>query len=101
MSTFWVCAFATAIGTLFIRMSFLFVKPPKSDRIRNAILLIGPAALGALTFTHVHLVKASGEIDLPRGMAALVGGVTAYKTGSMPLTILLGMSVLWGTRAIL
>ncbi len=98
-STIWIMIILAGAGTFLLRLSFLgLVTGEVSPLVRRALRLVPAAALTALVIP--ALVPPAGGpttgiADWIRLIAAVVAVLVARRTGSMFLTILAGMVVVW------
>lgn len=103
--TLWAIILVIAIGTFTIRQSFLQLfgrlerVPPSVDR---ALKFVPAAVLTALFVPSVLSLDASlaPVVEPDQFVAAVVGGVVAWRTGSVLKTMVVGMSVLWLVSAL-
>jgi branched-subunit amino acid transport protein len=100
----WIAVAGLAIGTFFIRYSFIgFLAgkklPPKFER---ALQLAVPAIFAAIVIPLV--VLADGHVDFavrwPHSIAAIVTGLVAWWRGGMMLPIAAGMATMYGLAAL-
>ncbi len=101
----WIAIAGLAVGTFFIRYSFigLFAGKKLPARVERALQLAVPAIFAAIVIPFV--VMASGRIDLamrwPHIIAAIVTGLFAWWRGGMMLPIVAGMATLYGLQSVL
>lgn len=93
--TAWIVVGVVAAGTYAMRASLIMLigrtgTPAWLDR---ALPFAGPAVIAALVAP--ALLAPSGSVDLIglRFVAALVAGVVAWRTHSIPLTLLAGLGI--------
>ena len=127
----WIAIACLAIGSFIIRYSFIGLLSGRtlSPRVAQTIRLAVPAILAALVVPLV-VMAANGSIDigisvgndvgpnaggvitgffsslvfgsrLPHLLAALVGGVVAYRRGGMFIPMASGFATLYGLRALM
>lgn len=95
---------ALGVGTFATRLSFLalFARNEPPRRVRRALQYVPPAVLAAiiapLLFTRPPVESLTP--DAARTAAAIVAFLVAWVTRSTLLTIVVGMLVLWGARAL-
>jgi len=98
-STIWILIILAGLGTFLLRLSFLgLVAGEVSPLVRRALRLVPAAALTALVIPALVPPAgspATGLADWFRLIAAVVAVLVARRTGSMFLTILAGMAVVW------
>ena len=99
-SVLWFIVAAIAVGTFLIRMSFiqLFGQLEKVPPRINLALRFVPAAVLTALFVPAFVSLDTGLIptaDPSRLVAGFVGGVVAWRTGSLIWTLTAGMGVLW------
>ncbi len=102
MTTF-VATLIAGVGTYLSRSVFILALARR--RIPASVLValefVAPAVLGALIVA--LLIDDSGgvAIGIPEASALAVGGLVTYKTRNHILTLVVGMSIYWGLRALL
>ncbi len=95
----WLIMLLAGLCTYAIRLSFilLFGRMEVPDGLRRALRLVPPAVLSAIILPETLL--RDGEVDFslgnPRWLAGLLAALTAWRTRSVVLTILVGMVALW------
>ena len=102
MGKVWTTILLAAAGTYAMRASFLvFARrmatvPPFAQRLLRQI---PPAALASLAIP--SLLRPEGHIDLTQARlyAGIVAAVVAWRTKSTTITLVVGMAVLLGLRA--
>lgn len=101
----WSLFAAVGLGTFMLRFLFiyLFGKVEMPHWLQRALRFVPAAALAALVFP--ALTHPAGHIDLSlqnaRLLAGLAGALVAWKTRNVLLTILVGMTLLWGLEMLL
>lgn len=95
--TMWIVVIAAGIATFAMRFVFigLFGKIEVPPMLERGLRYIAPAVLAALTLPGV--VAAGGTFD-PWNVfvpAAIIGGITAWATGSIGAAIVIGLPALW------
>ena len=102
MGDFWIVTAVAAVGTFLLRYSFILVMDmiamPRA--VTRMLRFIPAAVLTALVIPAVvfHKTAAGAAMDWRRMLAAGVAALVAWKTRSMPLTIVAGMAALWGVK---
>ncbi len=96
MSPLLVVAIA-GLGTYLIRVSLIAVLgkvtiPPLGER---ALKLVAPTVLAAIAAQGVFTVDGGLRPFDVRHVAALIGGLVAWRTGSVAWTLVAGMGSLW------
>lgn len=94
----WLLFVLLGIGNFLLRYSFvyLFGKIELSARVRKALDFVPPTVLLALVLPAVvHSGPQAGDIHNPRLLAFAAASLIAFKTRSVFLTLLTGMSVLY------
>lgn len=102
----WLVVAAIAVGTFFIRLSFvqLFGRiervPP---RVNRALRFVPAAVLTALFVPAFVSLDATfvPAVDPSRLVAGFVGGVVAWRSGSVAWTLAAGMVALWAVSVVL
>jgi branched-subunit amino acid transport protein len=94
----WLLIVAMAAVTLALRVSFLLLHERISfpPLVRRALRYVPYAVLAALVVPAV--LSPGGAEEAPgveRVLAGLVGALVAWRTGSVLLTLLVGMAALW------
>jgi branched-subunit amino acid transport protein len=95
MSRVWVVIVGAGLGTFAMRASFiafahrLATVPPGVQRLLRQI---PPAALASLVLP--ALIRPQGSLDLaqPRFAAGALAALVAWRTGSVALTLIVGMA---------
>lgn len=103
MSSIWPVIIVSGAGTYVMRASFLgfahrlATVPPSLARILRQI---PPAALASIVLP--ALVRPAGHLDLlqPRLLAGAVAALVAWRSRNVGLTLIVGMGVLVGLRAL-
>jgi branched chain amino acid efflux pump len=97
VSSTWVAILLAGAGTFLMRASFLLAahrlaEVPES--VQRVLRQIPPAALAALVVP--ALLRPEGELDLwqPHLAAGLLAAVVCWRTKSVALTLLVGMTAL-------
>lgn len=101
---FWAVTVGMAAGAYLFRASFLFLgeRLALPRWLLRALDFVPPAVLAALVVpVFVDLHSAWTAVDSARLVAGLAALAVAYRTRSVPLTLVVGMGVLWGTLALL
>lgn len=102
MTTF-LASVVVGVGTYVSRSLFILALAKRriSPGVLVALEFVAPAVLGALVIT--LLIDGTGAVALgiPEIAALAVGGFTTYRTRNHILTLVLGMTVYWGLRALL
>ncbi len=71
------------------------------DAVTAVLRNVGPAVLSALVVTILAGGGDLGDVDLTNVAGVVVAGVVAWKTRSLVLTLLAGMTVIWTLTALL
>lgn len=101
----WTWIVALGVGTLLIRASFLVGSGDRqpSPYLGRILALVPAAVLSALVTPALFLE--AGHLDLhwqnERLVAGVVAGLVAWRTRNVSATLVAGMLVLWGTKALL
>jgi branched chain amino acid efflux pump len=102
--SFWLVMVIAGLTTYAIRLSFIVLigrreVPPLA---RRALRFIPPAVLTAILVPEI--LMPTGALDLSfsneRLLAGLAAALVAWKTKNAVLTVVVGMGVLWGLRAL-
>lgn len=82
-----------AVGTYLLRVTFILVVPAHRlpQRLRNALQLVGPAALAALVGTDIRYAAGHQTNIWPTIAAVITAGVVAAMTRNLGLTIVGGL----------
>jgi branched-subunit amino acid transport protein len=97
-AAFWVMLVGMALAAFLFRASFLFLGERLSlpPLLQRALDLVPPAVLAALVLpVFVDLGRTWGALETAQLVAALAAAPVAYRTRSVPLTLAVGMGVLW------
>jgi len=97
MSTTWTAIILAGIGTYLMRASFLLAAHRLTDvpeSVQRVLRQIPAAALAALVVP--ALLRPEGEFDLwqPELAAGLLAAVVCWRTKSVALTLVVGMTAL-------
>lgn len=101
----WLTILAMGAVTYALRLSMivLLTRVEIPALLRRSLRYVPPAVLSAIIFP--ELLAPSGELNLSlrnlRLLAGLVAGAVAWRTGSMVLTIAIGMALLWAAQAMI
>ncbi|PSP79649.1 branched-chain amino acid ABC transporter permease [Halobacteriales archaeon QS_1_68_20] len=105
--TLWLLILVAGVGTFAIKLSFvqLFGWLDEVSPVVAGVLRFVPAAvLAALVVDSVVTLSASPSLHLAFDpaelLAASVAAVVAWRTESVPLTLAVGMVVLWSVTAL-
>lgn len=96
----WLLIAVLGIGTFGLRLSFIQLHawidefPPAIER---ALVFVPAAILAALIFPELFSLEGTvvGMFSNARVLAGGLAAITAWRTGSMIATIVVGMGVLW------
>lgn len=93
----WITVVVSGIATLGIRFSFiaLFGRVAVPDLLERALRYIAPAVLAAIALPAVAAPGGVYDVWNPFVPAAILGGLAAWRTGSIGATIVVGMPALW------
>ena len=101
--TAFIATVIVGIGTYLSRAIFILALAKR--RIPDAVLVmlqfVAPAVLGALVIALLIDSDGSVAIGVPEVSALAVGALVTYKTRNHILTLVVGMAVYWGLRALL
>ena len=101
----WTVVVVAAVGTFFIRVSFVEVLADREvpPRIEAALRFVPPAVLAALVLPKLLLVDGAITVapENPRLLAGLVAAVAAFYTEDMFATVVVGMGALWALTFLL
>jgi branched-subunit amino acid transport protein len=101
----WLVMVAVGIATFAMRVSFLVLleRITFPTRLRQALQFVPVAALTALIVSEILLQQEQVAVGLdnPRLLAGVLAAGVAWYTRSVPLTLLVGMTVLWVAQALL
>lgn len=93
---------AMGIVTFAIRYCFIGLgeRAILLERLRRGLVYVPPAVLSAIVFPDIFITDHRLNLSLanPFLLAALAGGVAAWYSKSVLITMALGMTVLWLTR---
>jgi len=101
----WLVIGIIGIGTYLIRLSFVaaFANTGVPTWLEAPLRYVAPAVIAAIVLP--LLIAPEGTVDLTldnlRWIAGLIAVVTAIKTRSLALTIVVGMAALWILQALL
>lgn len=100
----WLILLAVGAGTYLMRVSFLIshrAAPPAA--VQRALPHIGPAVLGAMVAP--ALILGGGGVSLHATVPALVAAaacaLTWWRSGSIPLSLIVGLATAWAGDAAL
>lgn len=97
-TSLWLLMLVIGAGTFLIRFSFiwLFGRGEISPGVQGILRFIPPSVLSAMILPSFVFPHHSGfAIGNPRMWAGALAAIVAWRTKSMILTILTGMSALW------
>ncbi|AHG04940.1 branched-chain amino acid ABC transporter permease [Halobacterium sp. DL1] len=99
----WLAVLVLGAGTQLYRVSFVeavarFGSPP--EWVERRLEYVPVAVLGALTLPAVVYAGPGTTVELPKLLAALVATLVAWRTESVPATIVFGMGTLWLLRLV-
>lgn len=101
----WGTIVAAGLGTYSLRASFMALAPDRGGSVilRRALRLVPAAVLSALVVPSVipRGAALTDPTSLARLVAALVAAGVAWRTRNVLLTLVIGMAVMWGVRALL
>lgn len=102
MTTF-IATVIVGIGTYLSRAIFILALAKRRipDGVLVALQFVAPAVLGSLVIALLITEDGSVAIGVPEATALAAGGAVAYKTRNHILTLVIGMAVYWGLRALL
>jgi branched-subunit amino acid transport protein len=97
MSTTWIAILLAGAGTFVMRASFLLAARRLAevpDGVQRVLRQIPPAALAAIVVP--ALLQPRGDLDLwqPELAAGVLAGLICWRTKSVVLTLLVGMTAL-------
>ena len=97
MSSTWTAILLAGAGTFLMRASFLLAAHRLTevpDSVQRVLRQIPPAALAALVVP--ALLRPDGDLDLwqPQLAAGLLAGLVCWRTKSVALTLVVGMTTL-------
>lgn len=89
------------VATFFLRASFLvWIGQRPMPRLERYLRYVPAAVLPALTVVALRGGHGDAGALVPRLVAAAVGGLVAWRTRSVLLTMVAGMATLWLARAL-
>jgi branched-subunit amino acid transport protein len=97
-SAYWILVLGMALVAYLFRASFFFAGerlalPPL---VQRALDFVPPAVLAALVLpVFVDVGAPWGRLETAQLIAGVAGALAAYRTRSIPLTVVVGMGVLW------
>ena len=102
----WLVVAAIAVGSFLIRVSFvqLFGRLDQVPPQVNRALRFVPAAVLTALFVPAFVTLDAGivpAVQPPRLVAGVVGGIVAWRTGSLVWTLVVGMVALWTLTLVL
>lgn len=106
-ATLWLLVLVAGVGTFAIKLSFiqLFGRLDEvSSTVAGVLRFVPAAVLAALVVDSVVTLSASPSLHLAfvpaELLAASVAAVVAWRTESVPLTLAVGMVLLWTVNAL-
>jgi branched-subunit amino acid transport protein len=102
--SFWLVMVIAGLATYILRLSFIVLigRREVSLLAPRALRFIPPAVLTAILVPDILLP--SGALDLSlsneRLLAGIVAILVAWRTKNAVLTVIIGMAVLWGLKAL-
>ena len=101
--TAFIATVIVGIGTYISRAIFILALAKKRipDTVLVMLQFVAPAVLGALVVALLIDSDGSVAIGIPEVSALAVGALVTYKTRNHILTLVVGMAVYWGLRAVL
>jgi branched-subunit amino acid transport protein len=97
-STLWLLIVLAGAGTFLLRLSFLaLVRGDVPPLVRRILRLVPMAVMAALIAPGVLPAAEGAGAGWGRPLAALLAVIAARASGSMILTLLVGMAALWLT----
>lgn len=100
----WLVIFTMAVITYGLRVSFLLLHEKLSfpPVVQRALRYVPYAVLAALVMPAVFVGDLGRfELEPARVVAAITGALIAWRTGSVILTLTLGMASLWAVQLLL
>lgn len=100
--TAFIATLVVGLGTYLSRSIFILALARRKipDSVVVALQFVAPAVLGALIIALLIDEDGSVAIGIPEVAALAVGGAVTYKTRNHILTLVIGMTVFWVTRAL-
>jgi len=100
--TAFIATLVVGLGTYLSRSIFILALARRKipDPVLVALQFVAPAVLGALIIALLIDEDGSVAIGIPEAAALAVGGAVTYKTRNHILTLVIGMTVFWVTRAL-
>lgn len=102
--SFWLVMILAGLTTYAIRLSFIVLIGRREVPllVRRALRFIPPAVLTAIFVPDILLPAGALDISLgnERLLAGLAAGLVAWRTKNAVLTVIVGMAVLWGLKAL-
>lgn len=100
--TAFIATLVVGLGTYLSRSIFILALARRKipDPVLVALQFVAPAVLGALIIALLIDEDGSVAIGIPEVAALAVGGAVTYKTRNHILTLVIGMTVFWVTRAL-
>lgn len=97
-AAFWVVLVGMALAAYLFRASFFFLGERLSlpAVLQRALDFVPPAVLAALVLpVFVDLGAPWGRLETAQLVAGAAAALVAYRTRSVPFTLVVGMGVLW------
>lgn len=100
--TAFIATLVVGLGTYLSRSIFILALARRKipDSVVVALQFVAPAVLGALIIALLIDDDGSVAIGIPEVAALAVGGAVTFKTRNHILTLVIGMTVFWVTRAL-
>lgn len=100
--TAFIATVVVGIGTYVSRAIFILALARRRipDPVMVSLEFVAPAVLAALVVAVLTNDDGSVAIGIPEVAAFIAGGATVYKTRNHILTLVVGMTVFWGVRAL-
>lgn len=101
--TAFIATLIVGIGTYLSRAVFILALAKRKipDTVIVMLQFVAPAVLGALVIALLIDSDGSVALGIPEVSALAVGALVTYKTRNHILTLVVGMAVYWGLRALL
>jgi len=97
-TSLWLLMLVIGAGTFLIRFSFIWLlgRGEVSPELQRILRFIPPSVLSAMILPSFVLPHHTGfAMDNPRMWAGIVAAIVVWRTKSMILTSITGMSALW------
>lgn len=97
-SAYWIVLLGMALAAYLLRASFFFAGERLSlpPLVQRALDFVPPAVLAALVLpVFVDLGAPWGRLETAKLIGGAAAALVAYRTRSIPVTVVVGMGVLW------